>query len=40
MVRHHAQQVIWLHEGKVFHGTTDELLTPERMAEMFEMGIE
>jgi len=39
MVRHHAQQVIWLHEGKVFHGATDELLTHERMAEMFEMGV-
>ncbi len=39
MVRHHAQEVIWLHEGKVFHGATDELLTRERMAEMFEMGI-
>ena len=39
MVRHHARQVIWLYEGKVFHGATNELLTPERMAEMFEMGI-
>ena len=26
-VRHHAQHVIWLHEGKVLHGTADELLT-------------
>jgi ABC-type Mn2+/Zn2+ transport system ATPase subunit len=39
MVRHHARQVIWLHEGKVSHGATDELLTPERIALMFEMGI-
>lgn len=39
MVRHHAQQVVWLHEGEVFHGTTDELLTPERMAEIFEIGV-
>ena len=38
-VRHYAEKVIWLHEGKVFHGATDELLTPERMAEMFEMGV-
>ena len=38
-VRQHAEQVIWLHEGKVFHGTAHELLTAERMAEMFEMGI-
>ena len=38
-VRQHAQQVIWLHEGRVLHGPADELLTPERMAEIFEMGI-
>ncbi|HAM51006.1 MAG TPA: metal ABC transporter ATP-binding protein [Nitrospiraceae bacterium] len=34
-VRHHTEQVIWLHEGKVFHGAAHELLTAERMAEMF-----
>jgi len=39
LVREHAQQVIWLHEGEVFHGTTDELLTPKRMAEIFEIGV-
>jgi len=39
MVRHHAQQVIWLHEGKVFHDATDEMLTPQRMAELLEMGV-
>ena len=38
-VRRHARQVLWLHQGKVLHGTADELLTSERMAEMFEMGI-
>ena len=38
-VRHHAQQVIWLHEGKIFQGTADELLTADRMAEILEMGI-
>ena len=38
LVRQHAQQVIWLHEGKVLYGTADELLTPRRMAEIFEMG--
>jgi ABC-type Mn2+/Zn2+ transport system ATPase subunit len=37
LVRKHAQQVIWLHQGKVLHGTVAELLTPERMAEIFEM---
>lgn len=35
-VRRHAERVIWLHEGKIFHGTTHELLTPEHMAEIFE----
>jgi ABC-type Mn2+/Zn2+ transport system ATPase subunit len=39
-VRRHAEQVIWLHEGKVFHGSAQELLTPERMTEMFEEGID
>jgi len=38
-VRHYAEQVIWLHEGKMSHGATHELLTSERMAEMFEMGV-
>jgi ABC-type Mn2+/Zn2+ transport system ATPase subunit len=39
MVRDHAQQVIWLHHGRVEYGATAELLTPERMAEIFEIGI-
>jgi len=39
-VRRHAERVIWLHEGRVFHGTAQELLTPEHMAEMFEGGID
>jgi ABC-type Mn2+/Zn2+ transport system ATPase subunit len=37
LVRKHAQQVIWLHQGLVLHGTVAELLTRERMAEIFEM---
>jgi ABC-type Mn2+/Zn2+ transport system ATPase subunit len=37
LVRKHAQQIIWLHQGKVLHGTVAELFTPERMAEIFEM---
>jgi ABC-type Mn2+/Zn2+ transport system ATPase subunit len=36
VVRRHADQVIWLHEGKVFQGTAHELLKPERMAQIFE----
>jgi ABC-type Mn2+/Zn2+ transport system ATPase subunit len=39
-VRRHAEQVIWLHEGRVLHGTAQELLTPERMAELFRGGID
>ena len=39
VVRHHAQQVLWFHQGKMHHGTADELLNLERMAEIFEMGI-
>jgi ABC-type Mn2+/Zn2+ transport system ATPase subunit len=37
LVRKHAEQVIWLHEGKILHGTVAELLTPARMAEIFEI---
>jgi ABC-type Mn2+/Zn2+ transport system ATPase subunit len=37
LVRRHAQQVVWLHEGQVLHGTVSELFTRERMAEIFEM---
>jgi zinc transport system ATP-binding protein len=37
LVRKHAQQVVWLHEGQVLHGTVSELFTRERMAEIFEM---
>ncbi len=38
LVRGHAEQVIWLHHGKVDSGTAEELLTPQRMAEIFEVG--
>jgi ABC-type Mn2+/Zn2+ transport system ATPase subunit len=39
-VRRHAEQVIWLHDGKVFHGAASELLTRDHMSEMFEGGID
>jgi ABC-type Mn2+/Zn2+ transport system ATPase subunit len=39
LVRKHAQQVIWLHQGKVLCGTAAELLSRERMAEIFEMEV-
>jgi ABC-type Mn2+/Zn2+ transport system ATPase subunit len=38
-VRRDAEQVIWLHEGRVFCGTANELLTAERVTEIFERGI-
>jgi ABC-type Mn2+/Zn2+ transport system ATPase subunit len=37
LVKKHAQQIIWLHNGTVLHGPVAELFTPERMAEIFEM---
>jgi ABC-type Mn2+/Zn2+ transport system ATPase subunit len=39
LVRKHAQQVIWLHGGKVRCGSAAELLLPEHMAEILEMEI-
>jgi len=37
LVRKHAQQVIWFHQGQILRGSTTELLSRERMAEIFEM---
>jgi len=39
LVRKHAQQIIWLHNGAVLHGTVAEIFTPERMAAIFEMEV-
>jgi ABC-type Mn2+/Zn2+ transport system ATPase subunit len=39
LVRKHARQIVWLHNGAVLHGTVAELFTPERMAEIFDMEI-
>ena len=39
VVRHHAQQVLWFHQGKMRHGPADELLNFKRIAEIFEMGV-
>ena len=36
LVRRHAQQVVWLHQGKVLTGTAAELLAPERLTQIFE----
>jgi ABC-type Mn2+/Zn2+ transport system ATPase subunit len=37
IVRKHAQQVIWLHQGRVLDGTAAELLAPQRLAEFLEI---
>jgi len=39
LVRKHAQQVVWIHQGEITVGTAVELLAPERLAEMFEKEI-
>lgn len=39
VVRQYAEHVIWLHEDKVFYGATEELLAPDRIAQILEMGI-
>jgi ABC-type Mn2+/Zn2+ transport system ATPase subunit len=39
LVRKHAQQVIWLFEGRVLHGPVAEMLRPERLREIFEMEV-
>ncbi|HET6461258.1 MAG TPA: metal ABC transporter ATP-binding protein [Syntrophales bacterium] len=37
VVSRYAEQIIWLHQGRVLQGTAKELLTPKRMAEILEM---
>ena len=37
VVHRHAEEVIWLQQGKVLQGTAEELLKPERLAEIFKM---
>ena len=39
LVKKHAQQIIWLHDGQVLHGSVAELFTPERMAQIFGMEV-
>jgi ABC-type Mn2+/Zn2+ transport system ATPase subunit len=39
VVRRHAGQIVWLHQGNVLLGSPDELLTPKRMADILEMEI-
>ena len=37
--RKHAQRIVWLHDDKVINGAVNELLTPERAAEILEMAV-
>jgi ABC-type Mn2+/Zn2+ transport system ATPase subunit len=37
LVRKHARQVIWLHEGQTLHGPVETVFTREKMAEIYEM---
>jgi ABC-type Mn2+/Zn2+ transport system ATPase subunit len=39
-VRRYAEQVLWLQHGRIYSGTSDELLSSERIAEIFEIGID
>ena len=39
LVRKHAQQIVWLHQGRVLTGAAAELLSPKLMAEILEMEI-
>jgi ABC-type Mn2+/Zn2+ transport system ATPase subunit len=39
LVKKHAQQIVWLHDGEVLHGSVAEIFTPQRMAEIFEMEV-
>jgi len=39
-VRRYAEQVIWIHEGKVIQGRAQDLMTLERMADLLQGGID
>ena len=39
LVKKHAQQIVWLHNGTVLCGSVAELFTPEKMPEIFEMEV-
>ncbi|HYT59412.1 MAG TPA: metal ABC transporter ATP-binding protein [Haliangiales bacterium] len=36
-VRQYAEEVIWLHEGKIIHGTVRELLTRDKIEELLSL---
>jgi ABC-type Mn2+/Zn2+ transport system ATPase subunit len=36
-VRQYAEEVIWLHEGKVMHGPVRDLLTPQKIEELLSL---
>jgi len=38
-VRQYAEEVIWLHEGKVVHGPVSELLTADKIEELLSLNL-
>jgi ABC-type Mn2+/Zn2+ transport system ATPase subunit len=36
-VRHYAEEVIWLHEGRILHGAAHELLSREKIEEVLHL---
>lgn len=40
VVRRHADRIVWLNRGRVLQGSPEELLNPQRMAEILEMEID
>jgi ABC-type Mn2+/Zn2+ transport system ATPase subunit len=39
LMRRHAQRVIWLHSGKLTEGLTEQMLSRERVLEIFELDL-
>jgi ABC-type Mn2+/Zn2+ transport system ATPase subunit len=37
VVRAYAQEAMWLHQGKVLHGSASELLSPQKIEEILEL---
>ncbi|MFI5304663.1 MAG: metal ABC transporter ATP-binding protein [Nitrospiria bacterium] len=40
VVRRHVKQIIWFQHGRILSGTSDELLSNERITEILEIGID
>jgi len=40
VVRRHVKQIIWFQHGRILSGTSEELLSDERITEILEIGID